>query len=191
MTKKIISVLAVLIVISLSVYLIIATNSNNQPNDNPIENNSNEVVEEDNNLEDSNVSDEDNSIEEDDFDENNVSDSGNMIRISDGNNTIIFELNYSEAASDLYNQLPLTIEVENFSSNEKIFYPPNELDINNTPQAEGGIGTLAYYAPWGDVVMFYDDFSSSTGLYELGEATEGVDLIRNLTGQITIERIEN
>ena len=182
MIKKIISVLTVLIVISLSVYLIIATNSNNE---------SNEVVEEDNNLKDSNVSDEDNIIEEDDFDENNVSDGGNMIRVSDENNMIIFELNDSEAANDLYNQLPLTIEVENFSSNEKIFYPPNELDINNTPQAEGGIGTLAYYAPWGDVVMFYDNFNSSSGLYELGEATEGVDLIRNLTGQITIERIEN
>lgn len=186
MIKKITSGLAVLIVMSLSVYLIITTNSDNQPNENSIENNANEVIEEDNILEDSNVSDKDDSSSEDD-----ISEDGNMIKVSDGNNVIIFELNDSEAARDLYNQLPLTIEVENFSSNEKIFYPSNELNTSGTPQAEGGVGTLAYYAPWGDVVMFYDNFSPSSGLYELGEAIEGVDLIRNLTGQITIERIEN
>ena len=33
-----------------------------------------------------------------------------------------------------------------FSTNEKVFYPPQELDTANTPLAEGGAGTLAYYA---------------------------------------------
>lgn len=36
---------------------------------------------------------------------------------------IIFELNESTAASDLYGQLPLSVEIEDFSDNEKIFYP--------------------------------------------------------------------
>lgn len=31
----------------------------------------------------------------------------------------------------------------------------------DTPQASSGTGTLACYAPWGDVVMFYDDFSAA------------------------------
>lgn len=29
-------------------------------------------------------------------------------------------------------------------------------DLIDTPKAEMKIGTLAYYAPWGNVVMFYD-----------------------------------
>lgn len=114
-----------------------------------------------------------------------------QIRVSDGTNTIIYELNDSTAASDLYNQLPLTTEVENFSSNEKIFYPINELSTENTKRASSGEeGVLAYYAPWKDVVMFYDSFSSASGLYELGTATEGSNQIKNLTGEITVEKIK-
>lgn len=114
------------------------------------------------------------------------------IRVSDGANPIIFELNDSDAARSLYEQLPLTIEIENFSSNEKIFYPTKKLDVGNTPRANGGgEGVLAYYEPWGDVVMFYDSFSSASGLYELGVATNGANQIGILSGEITIERLEN
>lgn len=114
------------------------------------------------------------------------------IRVSAGSHEIVYELNESEASKDLYEQLPLTREVENFSSNEKIFYPTNELNVDQTPRANSNeAGILAYYEPWGDVVMFYDSFSSSSGLYELGTALEGIDQIENLSGEITIERLEN
>ena len=114
------------------------------------------------------------------------------IRVRAGNTTILFELNSSVAAKYLYEQLPLTVEVENFSTNEKIFYPTNKLNVTDTPLANrGGVGVLAYYEPWGDVVMFYDSFSSASGLYELGTAIEGSDQIENLFGEIIIEKIEN
>ena len=112
------------------------------------------------------------------------------IQVSDGNHNIIFELNDSDAAISLYNQLPLEIEVENYSSNEKMFYPPTILNTSNTPLASGGLGILAYYAPWGDIVMFYDDFRVNSSLYELGRAVTGEDEIQNLSGNITIERVE-
>lgn len=113
------------------------------------------------------------------------------ISVSDGSHNIIFELNDSVAANDLYNQLPLTVEAENFSSNEKIFYPSNELNIDDTPRAnDGGRGVLAYYELWGDVVMFYDSFSSASGLYELGKAIENENQISNLSGEITIDKVE-
>lgn len=113
------------------------------------------------------------------------------ISVSDGSHNIIFELNDSVAANDLYNQLPLTVEAENFSSNEKIFYPSNELNFDDTPRAnDGGRGVLAYYEPWGDVVMFYDSFSSASGLYELGKAIESENQISNLSGKITIDKVE-
>ena len=41
--------------------------------------------------------------------------------------TTVFELNESLAARDLYAQLPLSIKVEDYSDNEKIFYPPKKL----------------------------------------------------------------
>ena len=111
------------------------------------------------------------------------------ISVKANGNTTVFELNNSPAARDLYAQLPLSITVENYSDNEKIFYPPKKLNITDTPLADGGrAGTLAYYAPWGDVAMFYRGFSSAPGLYELGHVTSGSENISEMTGTIQIEK---
>ena len=49
---------------------------------------------------------------------------------------IIYELNDSRAAEELYNQLPLTTEVEPFSNNEMTFYP-EKLSTEDAPLPEG------------------------------------------------------
>jgi hypothetical protein len=123
-------------------------------------------------------------------DESNVSEDHTAmeIRVTANGKTTVFELNNSQAASDLYVQLPLSIEVENYSDNEKIFYPPKKLNTTDTPLADAEAGTLAYYAPWGDVVMFYDSFGSAAGLYELGHAVSGSEHIEGMTGTIRIEK---
>ncbi|MBG0791405.1 MAG: hypothetical protein H0S80_13015 [Desulfovibrionaceae bacterium] len=110
------------------------------------------------------------------------------ITVDANGNTIVFKLNDSRAATNLFSQLPMTVDVENYGGNEKIFYPPKKLDTAETPLVERAqAGTLAYYAPWGDVVMFYGGFGSAPGLYELGHAVQGGDHIRSLTGAIRIE----
>ena len=114
----------------------------------------------------------------------------NQISVTCGDTQVVYELNDSSAAQSLLSQLPLTVEVEDFSTNEKVFYPPQELDTSDTPLAEGGAGTLAYYAPWGDVVLFYDSFSANGSLYELGEAVSGAEDISQMTGTITVETVE-
>lgn len=101
---------------------------------------------------------------------------------------VIFQLNDSTAASSLYDQLPMTIDVEDYSDDEKIFYPDKKLDTSKTPMAKGPIGTLAYYEPWGDVVMYYDDCGGASGLYALGEAISGIDQINQLSGSIEITK---
>ena len=100
----------------------------------------------------------------------------------------VFELNNSTAAKDLYDQLPLNIKVENYSDNEKIFYPPRKLNTADTPMADAKAGTLAYYAPWGDVVIFYKNFGSASGLYELGHAISGSKNIPEMSGIIQIDK---
>lgn len=113
-----------------------------------------------------------------------------QISVTCGDMQVVYELNDSPAAQSLLSQLPLTVEVEDFSTNEKVFYPPQELDTTDTPLAEGGAGTLAYYAPWGDVVLFYDSFSANGSLYGLGEAVSGVENIGQMSGTITVETVE-
>lgn len=102
--------------------------------------------------------------------------------------TTVFELNNSPAARDFYAQLPLNIAVEDYSNNEKIFYPPEKLNTADTPLADARVGTLAYYAPWGDVVMFYGSFGSAPGLYELGQVISGSEYIQGMSGTIRIEK---
>jgi hypothetical protein len=109
------------------------------------------------------------------------------ISVTANGNTTVFELNNSGAAKSLYAQVPLNVNVENFGSNEKIFYPPKKLDTADTPQAAAHeAGTLAYYAPWGDVVMFYGRFGGAAGLYTLGHAVSGAEYIRGMSGTIRI-----
>ena len=112
------------------------------------------------------------------------------ISVQFGENTIVYELNDGSAADSLYEMLPLTISVEDYSTNEKIFYPENDLDTENSPLAQAGAGTLAYYEPWGDVVFFYGDYNENLGLFELGQVISGGELISQMDGTITIEIIE-
>ena len=111
-----------------------------------------------------------------------------IINVTCNGQTVTYELNDSAAARALYEQLPLTCDVEPFGSNEQTFYPPEELDCSDVPLAEGGAGVFAYYEPWGDVVMFYDDFSGNDSLYELGRATAGAENVAGMVGTIEVTR---
>lgn len=106
-------------------------------------------------------------------------------------NTIRFELNDSNASKSLYEQLPLSLETENFSDNEKIFYPTEKLDTRNTPPAKGPAGTLAYYAPWGNVAVYYGNCGGASGLYQLGQAVSGEEYIPSISGVIEIEAVDS
>lgn len=108
------------------------------------------------------------------------------IEVRSGETAVTYALEDNAAADALLAQLPLTIEIEDYSTNEKIFYPPQALETAGAPAASGGAGVLAYYEPWGDVVLFYDDFSENASLFALGRAVSGAESIRDLTGTVTV-----
>lgn len=53
-------------------------------------------------------------------------------------------------------------------------------------ESDGPFGTLAYFSPWGNVVMYYSECGEYPGLYIMGEAIEGEDLIEKLSGTISV-----
>lgn len=108
------------------------------------------------------------------------------IEVRSGETAVTYALEDNAAADALLAQLPLTIEIEDYSTNEKIFYPPQALETTGAPAASGGAGVLAYYEPWGDVVLFYDGFSENASLFALGRAVSGAESIRDLTGTVTV-----
>lgn len=121
---------------------------------------------------------------------NELDNTDRQIRITTSENEeIVFQLNDSTGANDFCQQLPLSIEVEDYAGSEKIFYLPEELNVSDTPMAQGPAGTLAYYAPWGNVAIFYGECGEYEGLYQLGEAVSGVEYIAEMTGEIQIEAV--
>lgn len=112
------------------------------------------------------------------------------IRVTDGTNTIIYQLNDTSPAWSLYSILPIEAEVENYSNNEKIFYPGQKLDTTDVIEGGGEAGGLALFSPWGNVVMYYGSFGQYPGLYLLGEAIEGVEQVENLSGTIRVEAVK-
>ena len=102
---------------------------------------------------------------------------------------VTVQLNDSPAAQSLAAQLPMDIDMENYSTNEKIFYPSQKLDTQQTLRAANKVGTLAYYEPWGDVVFFYDAFRPNEDLYELGQITEDSQTIAKLSGRVHLELV--
>lgn len=99
----------------------------------------------------------------------------------------------NSAARDLYSRLPLTVSFEDYNSIEKIARLTEELDISDAPSAcDPSVGSLAYYSPWGNLSLFYNDFRQSSGLVPLGELESGIETFAEQQGSfiVTIEKAE-
>ena len=94
-------------------------------------------------------------------------------------------------ARDFLSLLPLTLTLEDHASTEKIAYPPRKLSTQGAPAGiDPEVGDIAYYAPWGNLALYYKDFGYSTGLIRIGRFDAGVAII-NARGslKVTIEAI--
>lgn len=82
--------------------------------------------------------------------------------------------------------LPLTLTLTDYNATEKIGGLPKRLTIEGEP---AGIapepGDLAYYAPWGNLAIFYKDFGYSRGLVRLGRLSRIPDAFRQ-SGPVTV-----
>lgn len=61
-------------------------------------------------------------------------------------------------ARDFLSLLPLTLTLEDYASTEKISYLARKLSTAGAPAGvDPAPGDIAYYAPWGNVAIFYRD----------------------------------
>jgi hypothetical protein len=87
-------------------------------------------------------------------------------------------------ARDFADLLPLTVTLEDYSRTEKINYLPKKLSTEGAPSGiDPAIGDITYYAPWGNLAIFYKDFSYSAGLIKLGSIESGGELL-NVSGSV-------
>jgi hypothetical protein len=89
-------------------------------------------------------------------------------------------------ARDLLSLLPMTLTLEDYASTEKIGHPPRKLSTAGAPAGvDPAVGDIAYYAPWGNLAIFYKDFGYSRGLIGLGRIDSGIEAL-NVPGSLTV-----
>ena len=111
------------------------------------------------------------------------------IKVVANGKEIVFALNDTSVSRSFYAQLPLTVAVENYSNNEKIFQPPRKLDCSKAQEGACPVGSIAYFSPWNNVCLYYGDMSRYPGLYVMGKAVSGTEQIRNIKGKVKIEAV--
>jgi len=92
------------------------------------------------------------------------------IRLKLEDKVLTATLNDSKAARDFAAQLPFTLTLTDYSKTEKISDLPKKLSTDGAPSGnDPSVGDIAYYAPWGNLAIFYRDFGYSIGLVILGK----------------------
>ena len=113
------------------------------------------------------------------------------IRLTINGQSTTATLDDNATARDFLSMLPLTLPLEGHASTEKIAYPPRKLSTQGAPAGfDPEVGDIAYYAPWGNLALFYKDFGYSAGLIRLGRFDAGVEAL-SVRGSlnVTIEAI--
>lgn len=109
------------------------------------------------------------------------------IKLTANEKTAIVELFDNDVTKDFLSMLPLTITFEDYNNTEKIATLPRELNIGSAPTScDPDVGTFAYYAPWGNLSVFYNDFRESDNLIPLGTFISGIDVFAEMDGQYTV-----
>ncbi|MGW3867165.1 cyclophilin-like fold protein [Streptomyces sp. NPDC005047] len=110
------------------------------------------------------------------------------IRVTIDGQEVEATLNDSPAARDLASLLPLTLDLKDFHGTERIADPPRKLTTENAPEPQAPkTGDLTYYAPWGNLAIFYKDGpSASSGLLVLGHIDADANQLAG-ADRITIE----
>jgi hypothetical protein len=114
------------------------------------------------------------------------------IKLTVNENEIFVRLDDNQASRDFLEMLPLTLTFEDFNNTEKIATLPNKLSTEDLPSGyTPQVGDFSYYAPWGNISVFYKDFRYSNSLYKLGTIEAGTEILGNLNNdfEVTIERV--
>lgn len=86
----------------------------------------------------------------------------------------------SSAARDFLSLLPLTFDLEDYNATEKVAQLPRKLSTAGSPAGiRPEVGDLTYYAPWGNLAIFYKDFGYSRGLVRLGHIEGDIAVLRS------------
>ena len=114
------------------------------------------------------------------------------IRMTVDGTELTATLTDSQATQDFLALLPLTLTLEDYAGTEKVSDLPARLSTEGAPEgSDPSVGDIAYFAPWGNLAIYYRDFGYSNGLVILGKIDGGLEAF-GVSGSVnaTIEQID-
>lgn len=82
-------------------------------------------------------------------------------------------------ARDFSTLLPMSLPLADYETTEKIAVLPRALTTGGAPPAWTPVaGDVCFYAPWGNLAVFYRDGVESDGLALLGRLVSGVQALQ-------------
>jgi hypothetical protein len=103
---------------------------------------------------------------------------GNFMKIciKIGDESLTATILNTETSRDFISLLPLNLRLTDYAGAEKISNLSRKLSTKHAPTGyDPTVGDIAYYAPWGNVVVFYKDAGYSRGLIQLGKLDRGIE----------------
>jgi hypothetical protein len=99
------------------------------------------------------------------------------IRMEANGTRVTATLDNNASSRDFVALLPLTLTLEDYNGTEKISNLPKKLSTDDaTAGLDPSVGDITYYAPWGNVAIFYKDFGYSRGLVKFGQIDSRADV---------------
>jgi hypothetical protein len=114
------------------------------------------------------------------------------ISLKVGDRVLTATLIDSKTTQDFISLLPLTLTLKDYAGTEKISDLPKRLSTEGAPSgSDPSVGDITYYAPWGNLAIFYRDFGYASGLVILGKIDRGIEAF-NVAGslKVTLELIK-
>ena len=100
------------------------------------------------------------------------------IHVIVGDETLSATLDDTPAGRDFAALLPLELMLSDYNATEKVADLPRKLDTRDAPASyTPKTGDVTYYAPWGNLAIFYKPFRTSNGLIRLGAFDGPIDAL--------------
>lgn len=116
----------------------------------------------------------------------NADNSSLKIILKVGDRVLAATLVDSATTRDFISLLPLSLTLKDYAGTEKISDLPKRLSIEGAPSgSDPSVGDITYYAPWGNLAIFYRDFGYSSGLVILGKIDSGIEAF-NVSGSVRV-----
>ncbi|MBL6448492.1 hypothetical protein JMN32_19435 [Fulvivirga sp. 29W222] len=96
-----------------------------------------------------------------------------QIKIIVGSQVFEATLYDNPTSLSLIEQMPFTVELEDYAGKEKIFHPIETLSKTGAPKgADPKVGDIMCYGPWGNIAIFYKNVGYASGLIPMGQMND-------------------